>query len=86
MEQEMVSKGLYDQIKFERDIAIEQLKMIGAELGMVMDGFEKIVYCKDCLLSDETKDRHGKPLCRCKTGRLHDPKWFCADGVREGDQ
>lgn len=34
---EAVSKGLFDQIKWERDIAIGQLKEIGCELGQKMD-------------------------------------------------
>lgn len=33
-----VPKGLFDQIKWERDIAIGQLQEIGCELGQKMDG------------------------------------------------
>lgn len=33
-----VSKGLFDQIKWERDIAIGQLREIDCQLGQKMDG------------------------------------------------
>lgn len=33
-----VSKSLYDQIKWERDIAIEQLEELGLSLGQKIDG------------------------------------------------
>ena len=33
-----VSKGLYDQIKWERDVAIEQLEELGLSLGQKIDG------------------------------------------------
>lgn len=35
---EVVSKGLFDQIKWERDIAIEQLEELGLSLGQKIDG------------------------------------------------
>lgn len=35
---DVVSKGLYDQIKWERDIAIEQLEKLGLSLGQKIDG------------------------------------------------
>ena len=35
---EAVSKGLYDQIKWERDIALEQLEELGISLGQKIDG------------------------------------------------
>lgn len=35
---EVVSKGLFDQFKWERDIAIEQLDELGLSLGQKIDG------------------------------------------------
>ena len=35
---EVVSKSLFDQIKWERDIAIEQLEGLGLSLGQKIDG------------------------------------------------
>lgn len=37
-----------DQIRWERDTAIEQLSEIGKGLGERMDDVEKVVRCKDC--------------------------------------
>ena len=34
-----VSKSLYDQIKWERDIALGQLEELGISLGQKIDGF-----------------------------------------------
>lgn len=36
--EEVVSKGLFDQFKWERDIAIEQLDELGLSLGQKIDG------------------------------------------------
>lgn len=36
--EEVVSKGLFDQFKWERDIAIEQLEELGLGLGQKVDG------------------------------------------------
>lgn len=35
---DVVSKGLFDQIKWERDVAIEQLKELGLSFGQKIDG------------------------------------------------
>lgn len=35
---EVVSKGLYEQIRLERDIAIKQLEELGLSLGQKIDG------------------------------------------------
>lgn len=36
--EDIVSKSLYDQIKWERDIAIEQLEKLGIGFGQKIDG------------------------------------------------
>ncbi len=45
---DVVSKGLYEQIKWERDLAIEQLQEYGVSLGEKAD-VVKVVRCKDCI-------------------------------------
>lgn len=49
-----VSKGLYDQIKWERDIALEQLEELGLSLGQKIDGvylskeeYNRLLECAD---------------------------------------
>ena len=44
-----VSSGAYDQVVWERDIAIKQLAEIGKSLGEQMDDAAKVVRCRDCL-------------------------------------
>ena len=49
-----VSKSLYDQIKWERDIALEQLEELGIGLGRKIDGiyltkeeYDELLECAD---------------------------------------
>lgn len=49
-----VSKSLYDQIKWERDIALEQLEELGISLGQKIDGvyltkekYDELLECVD---------------------------------------
>ena len=48
--EDIVSKGLFDQYKWERDVAIEQLEELGLSLGQKIEG----VYM--------TKEEHDKLL------------------------
>ena len=82
-----VSKSLYDQIKLERDIALEQLNELGISFG------EKMVRCKDCkyrgdyncpMYSEEYVewDDDGYHEWECvEHDRTHD-EGFCDMGVR----
>lgn len=81
---QIASGSIFEQVKWERDIALEQLRSIGAELGMVMDDYERVVRCKNCPLADKIIDRFGNRYYRCVTGRYHDADWFCADGAKQG--
>lgn len=45
---DMVSRGVFDQVRWERDIAIEQLNELGYEFG------EKIEPCGDCISRENT--------------------------------
>lgn len=42
-----VSRGVHDQVRWERDVAIEQLESYGISLGEKAD-VVKVVRCKDC--------------------------------------
>lgn len=44
---DVVSKDLYEQIKWERDVALAQLEEYGVSLGEKADVAE-VVRCKDC--------------------------------------
>ena len=43
----VVSMGVHEQVRWERDIAIEQLESYGISLGEKADAV-KVVRCKDC--------------------------------------
>lgn len=45
----MVSRAAFEQVMWERDIALKQLAEIGKGLGEKMDDVvSDVVYCKDC--------------------------------------
>ncbi len=51
---EVVSRGLFEQYKWERDVAIEQLEKLGISLGQKIDGvyltkeeYDKLFECVD---------------------------------------
>lgn len=52
---ETIQKGLYDQIKWERDVAIDQLKSYGIGLGEKAD-VKKVVHGKWFILDDCAND------------------------------
>lgn len=51
---------------------------------------EELIRCKDCLWyeiyelkKDGTDDHRYNPSFCERYSRLHDPDWFCADGMRK---
>ena len=44
-----VSRGVYDQVRWERDIAIQQLEEHGIPFGGIAPDVVKVVRCKDCM-------------------------------------
>lgn len=45
---DVVSKELYEQIKWERDVALKQLERIGVSLGEKTDNIVSVVRCGEC--------------------------------------
>ena len=46
---DVVEKDIYEQVRFERDVAIGQLKELGIGLGQKKpNDLERVVRCKDC--------------------------------------
>lgn len=68
--------ALFEQVKWERDIALLQLEAIGASLGEKMDDYRRVVRCGDCMYRREDV-REGSPI-RCVTGSFHQPDFYCA--------
>ena len=48
-----VSRGVHDQVRWERDIAIEQLEEHGIPFGGKAPDVIKVVRCKDCKTYDK---------------------------------
>lgn len=44
----VVAWDVYEQVRWERDIAISQLKELGIGLGQIMPDMVEVVRCKDC--------------------------------------
>lgn len=68
---DVVSKELYEQIKWERDVALAQLEEYGVSLGEKADVVE-VVRCGNC------RNRYEKNWAKCQGRR---PDEFCSDGV-----
>lgn len=82
---EAVPKELYDQIKWERDIAISQLESYGVQFGEQADCV-RVVYCKNCVFYDKDEDRDcgfynkdGDRDCGLCTLINDGDKWFGND-------
>lgn len=77
--------GLYKQIKWERDIAIEQLHDIGKELGEKMDDVRKVIFCKDCKYwtEEQTCAESSADPFECPERNADD---FCSRGERKTEK
>lgn len=69
--------GSVEQIKWERDMAMQQLKEHGIPFGGVADDVVKVVRCKDCVRGITYSD---DKYCN---GGFRSMDFFCADGVRK---
>ncbi len=88
---DVVSRAAFDQVMWERDVAMEQLKEHGIPFGGEAD-VVAVVRCKECKHFLETKGiDSGKPcgygLCKLPTGirGLVSADDFCSYGERRGD-
>lgn len=86
---DVVSKGLYEQIKWERDVALAQLEEYGVSLGEKADVAE-VVRCKDCkwyseLVCGEGKLLGSKGWCNEVMARPMPSNGFCSFGERENN-
>lgn len=72
---------IIEQIRWERDTAIEQLSEIGKGLGERMDDVEKVVRCKDCEYYTE-EERWCRRLGLCGAFDKND---YCSHAERRTD-
>lgn len=71
---EAIPKGAYEQVEWERDMAIQQLNDYGVQLGEKAD-CAKVVRCKECL-----RERH------CKFTQYQGMNGYCSLGERICDE
>ena len=76
-----VSRGLYEQIKYERDAAMEQLAENGIAFGDKSPDVVSVCRCKDCEYFAESKGKDSGKSCgygRCEF--VSGIRWLvCAD-------
>lgn len=56
-----VSRGVYDQIKWERDVAIEQLAELGIGFGAKVPDMVEVGACEGCIFSNRKRPQK----CSC---------------------
>lgn len=69
---DVVSRGVYDQVKWERDMAMQQLEEHGIPFGGTADNVVEVVRCKDCIHSVQLLDRL---MCK-RTAHKSENGWF----------
>lgn len=79
---DVVSKATFEQVKWERDTAMEQLNEHGIPFGGKAD-VVAVVRCKDCEYRADGTDK-GHYLCNRKMIGLVRPDDFCSFGERRG--
>ena len=63
---DVVSRGLFEQIKWERDIAMEQLKEYGISFGAKKsDDVVKVVRCCECVYWESKNSINSQGVCNC---------------------
>lgn len=80
---EAIPKGVYEQVKWERDMAVQQLNDYGVQLGEKADCV-RVVRCKDCYFKRINSFTKGCEIARCtlhEMGVALDD--FCSYGVYE---
>jgi hypothetical protein len=78
---EAIPKGAYEQVKWERDMAAQQLNDYGVQLGEKAD-LQAVVRCKDCKWFFES-DSYWADHCR-RDGKYRDRYDYCSRGERGG--
>ena len=78
---DVVSAGAYEQIAWERDLAVQQLKDYGVGLGQVKD-LAEVTRCKDCKYGDwDSKPDDAMVCLRTNDGFWRTSNDFCSRGV-----
>lgn len=78
---DVVSAGAYEQVAWERDLAVQQLKDYGVGLGQVKD-LAEVTRCKDCKYGDwDSKPDDAMVCLRTNDGFWRTGNDFCSRDV-----
>lgn len=78
---DVVSAGAYEQVAWERDLAVQQLKDYGVGLGQAKD-LAEVTRCKDCKYGDwDSKPDDAMVCLRTNDGFWRTSNDFCSRGV-----
>lgn len=78
---DVVYAGVYEQVAWERDLAVQQLKDYGVGLGQVKD-LAEVTRCKDCKYGDwDSKPDDAMVCLRTNDGFWRTGNDFCSRGV-----
>lgn len=73
-----IPKGVLDQVRWERDIAMDQLKDHGIPFGGIAPDVVKVVRCKDC----EKRPKNVEwGMCHVLGGQTHEND-YCSFAVK----
>lgn len=76
-----VPAGVYEQVAWERDLAVQQLKGYGVGLGQAKD-LAEVTRCKDCKYGDWGSEPDDAMVCmRTNDGFWRTSNDFCSRGV-----
>ena len=82
---DVVSRSVFEQVKWERDIAMEQLKDHKIPFGCIAPDVVEAVRCKDCRYSVERESVFGIPDYKCQKHGISclSATDFCSYGERK---
>lgn len=78
--------GVLDQVRWERDVAMQQLEEHGIPFGGIAPDVVKVVRCKDCKHYDKTTlgNNRDRRMCTKFLGlTIPNPDDFCSYGERK---
>lgn len=80
---DVVSAGAYEQVAWERDLAVQQLKDYGVGLGQRKnENLVKVTHCRDCKYGDYDSEPDDAMVClRTNDGFWRTGNDFCSRGV-----
>jgi hypothetical protein len=81
---DVVSRSVFEQVKWERDIAMEQLNDHKIPFGCIAPDVVEVVRCKNCVNYEQNPWNKEEMICRCFADwHYPEPDDFCSYGERK---